>query len=202
MRLAELVAAVQEEHDASPAQIERWANARYSRMVSEARWRLAEQQIGSTVVGQDAYPVDPELLKLEKLTVGGVEFGRVSAEQMWAARAGTGRLCGAGVFCAGFDSAGVPAVRIFPVPQEAGLPLFALVALTPAPLGSNDSPVFPSSLHSFWLDGVIADAYSMLDGRQDLAAVHEQRFEEGIGRLGAMRVSRIGGGPVRVARPR
>lgn len=203
MTLAQLVAAVREQHDASQAQVERWANERYRRMVAESRWRLVERPVGVTVAGQAAYPVEAEMLQLERLFVDGLEFGRVGVEDMIAVRAGRGRLEGGpGVFCASADVDGVPAVQVFPTPAVAGLSVSALMVFEPVDLGQDDSPVFPSHLHSHWEDGVIADAYVKLDGRWDLAQAHEQRFQQGIAALMALKVSRIGRGAVQAQLPR
>jgi hypothetical protein len=201
--LAELVAAVREEHDASQAQVERWANERYRDMVSAARWLMVERPVGTTVVDQDAYPVDPEMVQLERLFVDGAEFGRVGIEDMISVRAGRGRLVGGpGVFCAGADSAGAAQVEVFPTPETAGLAITGLMTFVPDALGQNDEPLFPSHLHRYWRDGVIADAYVMLDGRHDLAAAHEQRWAQGVEMLSRVKVSRIGRGAAQAQLPR
>lgn len=202
MTLAELVAAIQEEHDATSAQVERWANQRYRRMVSESKWRMVERSLGSTVAGTDVYAVDADMLELERLSVGGVEYGRTGTEQMWAVKAGRARLVGGGVFCAGFATGGTPQVRLYPAPSVTGLELLGLMVFVPDALTSSDEPVFPESFHSFWEDGVIADAYERLDGRHELAGPHEQRFVEGIAALARTKVSRIGGGAVQAPLPR
>jgi hypothetical protein len=192
----QLVAAVLAEFDADQAQVEGWANERHRRMVGESLWRGVEKPVGVTVAEQDAYPVDVDMLNLRLLSVNGVTYGQVSPEQMWSVVSGDGWLCGDGVFSQSYDAAGVAQVKLWPVPSTDGLVIQGLMAFEPPDLGTNDSPIFPSHLHSYWRDGVYADAYEIVGVRQDLAQIHEGRFERGIEMLARLKVSRLGGGPV------
>lgn len=196
MTLGQLVASVLAEFDADQGQVEGWANERHRRMVGESLWRGVEKPVGTTVAAQAAYPVEDDMLDLRMLSVDGVTYGHVSPEQMWAVTSGTAVLVGDGVFSQSYDAFGVAQVKLYPVPTSDGLSIQGLMAFEPPDLGSNDSPIFPSHLHSYWRDGVFADAYEIVGVRQDLAQSHEARFEAGIEKLARLRVSRLGGGPV------
>lgn len=198
MTLDEIVAAVQEQHDATASQAERWTNERHRRMVAESMWRAIEKPIAATVAGQARYPIEDDLVDLRALKVGDGQYGLASQEQLWALKDPSmpARLTGNGVFAPAFDGTGGAYVELYPVPDVAGTAITGLMAYEPAALAGSDSPIIPVDLHSALLDGVNAEAYVQLDGRWELATPHEQRYEAGIEKLRRRKNSRIGSGPV------
>lgn len=199
LTLDRIVARIAHQFDASSQQVAQWANERQARMVAESLWRAVERRLAVTVAGQAVYPVEPEMVDLRGLRVGPVVYGSASREQLWALDdpAAGAVLNGPGVYAPWHGRDGEWGVELRPVPSQSGLEVVGLMAYEPPELvRGSDRVVIPTHLHSRLLDGVIASAYEELDGRWDLAEPHEQRYEEGIVRLGRLRVSRVGGGPV------
>ena len=182
-----------------------FVNERHKRMIGEAEFRLAEHSLGNTVAGQSDYALADTVEHLRYLLIGAdtEPYIRASEMQMLEIRSGRSSVEDApGAFSMYFDSAGVEKVRINPTPSTSGTAIFGLAAIDPGDLtyGSSAVLLIPAHLHTYLLDGAIADGYEQVDNRWDLAAPHEQRYEVGIQKSRRFKNARLGSGPTRITR--
>jgi hypothetical protein len=104
------------------------------------------------------------------------------------------------VFALDYQADGDPELRLDPAPDTSGLTILGLYAQLPAVIayGSAAAVPLPADVQPNWLAGARADCYDV-EGRQDLAAKDEQRFEAGIQALQKRKNSRAhGSAPARL----
>lgn len=205
MTFDQLVDRVVSMFDIDQATVVLWANERHKRMVGEALYRLAELSLGNTVAGQSDYALPDADLDVALLQVGAdtEPYFRTNAAELARVRAGIAFVNDApGAFALYADSAGVQKIRLYPTPTVSGTAIVGFGSIAPADMtyGGGASPIIPTHLHPFLLDGVIADGYEQVDERWDLAGPHEQRYEAGIDKLRRFKNTRVGGGTTSVGR--
>ena len=205
MTFDQLVDRVVAMFDTAPTEVTFWANQRHKRMVGEALYRLAELSLGNTVAGQSDYDLPEADIDIALLQVGAdtEPYVRGGVPEMVGLRAGTHSVNNApGAFSIYADAAGDLKIRLNPTPTASGTAIIGWGVIESADLtyGSGAALLPPAHLHSYLLDGVIADAHAQIENRWDLAAPFEQRYELGIDKLRRFKNSRVGGGPTRIAR--
>jgi hypothetical protein len=182
-----------------------FVNERHKRMCGEAEFRLAETSLGSTVAGQYDYNLPDTVENLAYLMVGAdtVPYVRAGELEMVGLRNGTSKVENApGAISFYADATGIEKVRIYPTPSVSGTAMIGLSVLIPADLAYGQGAIFlpPEHLHSYILDGAIADGYEQIESRWDLGTPHDQRFEAGIEKLRRYKNSRLGRGPTQIKR--
>src|SRR5689334_7273596 len=50
----------------------RWVNAAHKEMIRKARYLGERRELGPTAAGQDSYAIDPDIIEIQDITVGGV----------------------------------------------------------------------------------------------------------------------------------
>lgn len=209
MTLAQLRSAVKSQGgiDATDAEVDAAVNDRLGVMVAEAKWRMAEVVVGTTVAGQANYSLDDSIVDLKRVRIGQAEYAPAGQTEVWGLKSGRLWLSAgfgeAGVFAPDWTSSGAAQVELYPAPAEDGETIYGLAALKPDTLAADgDVPGIPSDLHDPLADGTVAVFLRRLDERPDLAQVFEDRFQAGIVKLSRRRKSRVGSGPlqIRVAR--
>jgi hypothetical protein len=173
-------------------------NERHKEMVVQAKALLAVQTIGTTVAGQGTYPLPATVADVGTVYVGTTLYTRVGATDMVEAHAGVLGVTGS-VVAPSYDAAGGPGFELYPAPDTTGEAVSAVVALSPPDLTLSDTPVPPDDLHTFLVDGLMSLAYLRNEGRADLSAPHEQRFNRGVELYAARKNSRVGSGPTQMA---
>jgi hypothetical protein len=183
------------------------ANERQGRMVAEAHFRLQEQDIGPTQTGVSDYALPDSLENLSILQVGAdtVPYLRASPRQMIQLRSGTGSIDDSS--CpAPSPSTRTPAasskVRIWPTPTSSGTAILAWATVDASALAyATATPlVVPGQVHLHLLSGCIASGYEITEDRIDLAASHEQIYQQGIDRLTRFGIARLDSGPAQIGR--
>ena len=201
MLFDDMVERLKAQFDAPQETIVSVVNERYKCMVAEAKWRTAEPVLGFTESGEQAYDVDANIVQVRALRIGTVIYDRASTSDFWELDAGERvQRSGHGSFAEGFGTDGQQQILLSPTPTVDGDAIVVLGDLEPDDmvLGRGDQPIIPSDLHRYLLAGARADLYEETDERTDLAAVQEQKFELGIQRLRARRLSRVGSQPGRI----
>jgi hypothetical protein len=183
------------------------ANERQGRMVAEAHFRLQEQDIGPTQTGVSDYALPDSLENLSILQVGAdtVPYLRASPRQMIQLRSGTGSIDDSsvpGAFAIHASASGVKQVRIWPTPTTSGTAILAWATVDASALTyATATPlVVPGQVHLHLLSGCIASGYEITEDRIDLAASHEQVYEQGIAKLTRFGIARLDSGPAQVGR--
>jgi hypothetical protein len=186
--------------DASEDVVKGWANERLREMVARSKWRMAEINLGATVAGQARYVVADDVVDIEGLMVGSLPYVPVSRQKLWGIKYGDLSVTsGRGVFAPAPDSSGVEAIELYPVPDEAGIAIPALVALEPVTLANNsDEPDIPVDLHGYWRDGGLATGLALMDERLAESDRFEARFEQGVEMLSKRKISRFSHGPTQI----
>lgn len=205
MTLDEFTTQLTDLFDVSLSTAQSWAQESYRRAVTDAKWFTETASLGTTVAGQAEYDLPVTLVQLDSLFVGGVEYGRVGEFDLTDLNSENAFLSVArGVYAQTSSSSGTDQIRLFPTPDiaSAGQAITGKGEFVPADLvtgaGPGSSPVFTSDLHPVVLDGAIALGYLRTDERPDLAGVHEARYQDGIRKLRARKISRVRGrGPFR-----
>lgn len=175
-------------------------------MVADSLWRAAVKTLGNTVDGTSNYALPTDVVDIKRLKVaytdGTVLYNAVGIEELWGVDATTGEVrSGVHVFAEDYQADGTVQVRLYPAPEESGVPILGLQALQPATMtyGGAFTPIIPADIHPYLLDGAFADGYAEVEHRPDLAQYHEQRFEVGVNKLRMRKNSRTGDGPARIA---
>ena len=180
-----------------------WVNEVHKRAVAESQYVKREYAIGTTVAGQSSYDLPVAVIDLAKLYLAGEGTGRwerASVDDMWELRAGRASLRGSGgVFAPKFDTDDTPQVELYPAPDQTGISIMVLAAVSPATMTSGDSPVIPEDMHGDLMDGAIALGLLRRDERPDSAAAFEAKLERMISKLTRRKNSRVGSGATRMA---
>lgn len=204
MTLDDMASTLVSMFDVTTSTAQGYVQEAYRRAVVDAKWFTETAALGSTVAGQAAYSLPVGLIQLDSLFVDGTEFGRVGEFDIPDLLSGDEFLSSSmGVYAQTSSAAGVDQVQLYPAPTSSGLAITGKGEFVPADLvtgsGAGSSPVFPLDLHPVVLDGAIALGYLRSDERPDMAGVHEQRFQEGVQKLRARKIARVGGrGPFRI----
>src|SRR5689334_14387206 len=125
------------------------ANERLERMVTESKFLRAVKSLGTTVVNQTSYALDPTVVQVLKVrvdfTAGTIIYeGSETLEDLWDVDAGnaidpTGQAAWF-VIEPDADSLGTTDnLRLYPAPAEAGKAITGLVAIQPATLTYSSS---------------------------------------------------------------
>lgn len=202
---ADLVARITGEFDIDVSQALAWLNERYGRMVAESLYRAAKKSLGNTVAGQSNYALPVDVVDIARIRIDESDgtvglYEPTSLEQLWNIDASRSVLVGTGgLFAEDHQADGTVEVRIYPAPEQAGLAITGLQALQPVALTNTggSTPIIPAHLHTYLLDGARSDGYDD-EGRQDLAAKFEGRFEQGVEKLRRFKNTRTGPGASRV----
>lgn len=176
--------------DAPRATVEAITNSRHKALIAESRWRQSQQQVAVTVAGQQTYALPTRNVRLSDLKVDGSVYEWAPEADVWRINSSD-----SGQWFSLFDDEnGVTMLQITPAPSEAGKSITALVSLYPTDLsyGSGASLSVPDDFHQYLHAGAKADLYEEVDQRPDLAALQEQKFEQGVTRLRARRHSLVG----------
>jgi hypothetical protein len=183
------------------------ANERQGRMVAEAHFRLQEQDIGPTLVGESDYDLPDSLENLAILQVGAdtAPYLRASPRQMIELRSGTGSIDDSsvpGAYAIHATASGVKTVRIWPTPTVNGTAILAWATVDASALAYVTATplVVPGQVHLHLLSGCIASGYEIIEDRIDLAASHEQVYEQGIAKLTRFGIARLDSGPAQIGR--
>lgn len=186
------------------ADIQAWIQERYRQAVAQARYRMVELAVGSTVAGQFLYVLDTGVVEVEGLTVNGVPYEQAGTKQLWDLRNGRLQLSrgsAGGVFGQDYLADGTVELSIYPTPTVAGSAIVGLCSVEPVPLdsGSNATPIIPADLHEAVLVfGPIATGFSTVEERLDSANYFEGLFGAAVKELGRRRKGRVNGGPVQI----
>lgn len=207
MNGAEIITAVLDDggFDVSRAKALEWLNQRQRRMIAETRWRLAEQQIATTVAKQAAYDIPADLVDMDSLWI----VAAADAKQTWYERTGERTMRklnakqvswgGQPAFAPFFKADGTAQIQLYPAPALTGDSIMALTAAEPLDITDDTvaahGPVIPVDLHQYLRDGAIATGYALIEERGDTASYFEQQFTTGVELLHRRKNSRIGSGP-------
>ena len=188
---------VQGGFDVSDAVVDGWINERYKQLVARSGWYTATVSMGNTSAGVYKYPIDPDVVDLHALSVGGVPYDRVGHADLWRVRGGTARLQGyGGVFAPEFLADGSAAIAIHPEPTGANA-IEALVSSLPGNLSADaDVARVPADFHEHIVEGAIGIGLARIDERLGEADRFEARFNEAVDLLRSRKNSRIGSGAV------
>lgn len=185
--------------DASSTAILAWVNAALSEAIGEAKWVKSTLQLAVTAAGTSEYAVPDTVVDLDQLWVGdGRAYVRCGLNDLRDLDAGRSSLRDAdGAYAQTGD-----AVKLWPVPDAAGVAIVATCAVLPDELEAGD----PASavrlprdmVEPVCVDGAIAIGYLRVKADPEGGAAFQARFEGAKGKLKARTNSRIGGGPIQI----
>jgi hypothetical protein len=176
-----------------------WANESYKQAAADAKWFVETVSLGSTVAGQASYLIPAGVIQLDSLFVGGVEYSRVGEFDLTDVASSNAFLSSpGGIYAQSYSTSGEDQITLFPTPDANGKAVTGKGVFIPPSLTTGASPVFPEDLHPLVLEGALQIAYEREDERPDMAAAHAAKYQDGIRRLRARRLSRVRGrGPYR-----
>ena len=174
-------------------------NERYARMVVEAQWLQKEGSIGTTVADTAEYAISSGIEDIRSVFIDGERYFPVSMEDLAALEDDDAGVSSSyPVFAEQYNSSGALYIRLWPTPSTSGDTITALTSGQPTALTDTTdaagTPSIPEDLHPRLYDGLNADGYLFSGERPDMAAIFDQRFEEGIKLLKRRRNSRFGSG--------
>jgi hypothetical protein len=179
-------------YDVTQAQAVAFLNERLARMVAESEWLMVTKSLGTTVADQANYALAADLVDLAAVKIVNGDdtwlYYGTSLDDLWREDAGDGDTSG---FAIDYQADGDPEIRLEPAPDTAGLTITGLYAQMPTVLtyGSSSALPIPVDVHTHLLAGAQADCLDQ-EGRMDLSAKYEARFEEGIIKLRRRKNSR------------
>jgi hypothetical protein len=201
MTLDDIRSALTRQFDVDTSTADGWANEAYKQAAADAKWFVETVTIGSTTSGQASYSIPAGVIQLDSLFVGGVEYSRVGEFDLTDVASSNAFLSApGGIYAQSYSASGDDQVSLLPTPDTstAGRAITGKGVFIPSSLTSGSSPVFPEDLHPLILEGALQIAYEREDERPDMAAAHAAKYQDGIRRLRARRLSRVRGrGPYR-----
>jgi hypothetical protein len=198
--VADLRAAEGAGFDVTAATAGRAVNEAVRRLASISKWVETEVELGPTVIDQELYEVDANIVDLSELIVGEAPYLRVGQRQFFRLKAGTLRLSSDanGAFAPRFTSAGLKQFGLYPTPDAAGDTILGFASITPEDLTGTEVPPFPDDLERAVLDGAKVVLYQDVDENPEEAAIYDDRFRLAAEDLRRRRNSRLGSGPVQI----
>jgi hypothetical protein len=104
-----------------------------------------------------------------------------------------------GLYWLSHDSSAVEKLTIYPTPTEAGLTIEALCVVAPTELDDDNTElVVPPRFAQAVVDYAAAYTYGAEEDNPELRSFHEQRFEDRVAELFALRNSRVRRGVVQM----
>lgn len=187
--------------DITAPQALREIDVRHKTMVARALANRRTITVGTTVAGQQTYPVTA--LEVYEVYVDGVPYGKAPRRSVAAERAGTLRWKPSwqGLFVATADSAGVAELGLIPVPTTAGLAITAFVAALADPLTQGGNIVVDDDMANALVEGAAATFFARDAEQIPSADRNEVRFDlacEGYRRRVASRFRGPGPAQIRV----
>jgi hypothetical protein len=177
-------------------------NQAHKRMCAEAEALKARITVGVTIVGEDTYELDPDIVQLLSLRVDGHAYERKSMDELDDLGANDAWAYGypQRYFAPEFSAIGGGEVAIWPVPTSAGLTITGRAAMLPPDLVNDaDYPSLPADFHEDLVDGAMATVLRRDDERFAEADAIEARFLQRCRDLRGRLNKRVGSGPVRIA---
>lgn len=182
------------------------AQQRLEEMVANAQWRLAERDLGPTVVGTFGYDLPADVSDVDSVVLrdasGDTWYERTGERTLLMLRAGRVSWGGQPAFAPFYKADGTPQVQLYPTPDTSGVSIVALTAGRPPAIQDDDtpegSPAIPVDLHPYLRDGSVGVLYKLIEEAPDVAAAFEQQFVAGTELLRRRRNSRLGSGPVQM----
>lgn len=153
---------------------------------------MVSKGLGTTTADESNYALAADLVDLSAIKIVNGDdvslYYGVALDDLWRMDAGEGSVTG---FAIDYQADGDPEIRLEPAPDTAGLEILGLYAQQPTVLayGASSTLPVPVDVHTHLLAGAQADCLDQ-EGRQDLAAKYEARFEEGVRKLIKRRNSR------------
>lgn len=193
----------------SDAKMRTWLSTAVLEAVAEAKWLKQRRMFGPTVADTDEYVVDDDVIMVRSLRVGRTRpWARTTIEAIWYAEAGDAALTRGcpGAFAPSWEEEAdqdvddVPKyVKLWPVPDTAGLNVEAVCAVNHKPIVSDTSDSYKLQLpedlaQKIAVDGAVAIGITRVHERADLAAPYLARYENGKQQLKARANSQVGGG--------
>jgi hypothetical protein len=191
MTWADLIAEVRAQIDVTSDQAYAWLLDRARVMNAEAMWLLRELPLVA-VTGELEYPLPPDCIKTEAVTVNGYPYRRSTLPALDIAQAT--HVTRRPIYTDGVDAIGTPLLTLYPPPTTgAQITLRYLADVTDDPSGS---PPFPADIHRGLSDGAIAMGLARMDERFDSAGYFDARFTDATQRLRKRRNTHVGRGGV------
>lgn len=187
----------------TPARAVKMANWRLARMVANAGFKTKVSVLATTVADQATYSVPTSVTDIRRAWIDTGRYDWASYDDMvelTADRALVDYSDGkSGVVTLTSDEDGTPVLYFYPAPDTSGLDITVEQSFqnTDLAYGSGSVTVLPTHIVPYWAEGCYAEAYEA-SARQDLAAQHEQRYDEGTELLRRYKNSRGGSGPRRI----
>jgi hypothetical protein len=162
-------------------------NERQKDMVAQAKWRVTQGTLATTVAGQNEYTVPAAAVNVRQVQVAGTTYNWVGDEEIQRATSGT-------LFSAGFDTTGSVLLRLYPTPDTSGLNITAIESVMPADAtyGSATALAIPDDLAANLRAGARATLLREVSERPDLSTPEEQIYQDGVRKLRARRNSLVG----------
>ncbi len=195
-----MVATLRSMFDTDAATAASWVQERYDELIDESGWsRNPTLSLGPTVSGTSVYALPATVDRVNTILVGGAEYQPVGEQIVEDLASGSSYLTTLPRGVGGvFTSSGDSAIRLYPVPSTSGSAITARVSLEGTDIADGTEPAIPRGLHTYLLEGAMALGFQRVDERGDLAAEHEQKFQQGVDKLRRRTKSRVGHGPWRI----
>lgn len=169
-------------------------------------WTRATLEFGPTVADQADYTLPASLNgeageRILEVTVDGRDYGLGSPEKGRGLQLGDLFLRGYGLAWISHDSSANEQLSLYPTPTESGLSISALCVVEPEELSDSNLTVkLPYRFRSAIVDYAAAQGFGSDEDNAELRTFYEQRFEDKVAELLALRNSRArrGGAQIQI----
>jgi hypothetical protein len=163
----------------------RWVNLGIRELATRSGWNKAELELGPTVADQADYALPSTVYRVIELKVGSLVYTREGTETGWRLTSGdVGQVGHGGFFYEKFDSGGTKTLALYPVPQDAGSTITALVIAYPQTYsGDTEVAVIPEEHQIGVVHRAVAWGLSFGDEHDEAADWHIGKFEEEVEKL-------------------
>jgi hypothetical protein len=145
--------------------------------------------------------LDTDLVDLRALRIGTDKYSRSTMTEIWEVEAGRAQIDTRDGKTGLFAPYSATQIYISPAPGTTGTAITAVETVYPSDstYGGTDNLVanVPKEHRHYVRAGAFADAYRQT-GREDLAQLQEQEFQDGIQAFFKSRRTQIGSGPARI----
>jgi hypothetical protein len=178
----------------------RWVNAAHKEMIRKARFLGERRELGPTVAGQDSYAIDPDIVEIQDIMVGGVKFTRKGRRQLRGIQSYVDRILVPGTYTPTYSGDRVRQITLYPAPQADGASMLADVFVIPADMVDEDNDFLQvgGDFAEAIIDKAASYGLKRIEGQQGLATMFDEQFAAKTEELRRLVNQRVNSGPVQL----
>jgi hypothetical protein len=178
----------------------RWVNAAHREMIRKARFLGERRELGPTVAGKDSYALDPDIVEVQDIMVGGTSYTRKGRRQLRGIQSYVDRILVPGTYTPTYDADRVRQITLYPAPQSDGVSMLADVFVIPPDMVDEDQDFLEvgGDFAEAIIDKAAAYGRARVFNDPSLASWANQNFADKTEELRRLVNQRVNSGPVQL----